>query len=234
MVVVLPTVAFAQDPFVVAPEAYKQQFENDWVRVVRVHYEPRQKIASHDHPTTETIYVYLRDSGAVRFTHTGESRFFINRPPVKAGGFRLGPAAVETHEVESLTDDPTDFLRVELKTTPPRIKGFHKRVPPDSHSTTRSSQKTRFENKKVRITRVTCAAAKPCGNGSPTQLPTLWIAIRPARLSVESLGSRSEWRMAVGETKWLEAGAAAKLDNPGAEVIELLRVEFKTQPATAP
>ena len=29
----------AQDPLTTIPEAYKVQFENDWVRVVRVHYE---------------------------------------------------------------------------------------------------------------------------------------------------------------------------------------------------
>src|SRR5690242_15543681 len=59
----------AQDPFVVAPQAYKLQFENDWVRVVRVHYAPFEKLPAHDHPKGRTIFIYLNDGGPVRFKH---------------------------------------------------------------------------------------------------------------------------------------------------------------------
>src|ERR1041384_5522428 len=78
--------AFAQDPFKVAPQAYKLQFENDWVRIVRVHFDPHEKIASHDHPKLGTVYVYLKDGGEVRFSHTGTEPYALVRPPVKAGG----------------------------------------------------------------------------------------------------------------------------------------------------
>src|SRR5262245_23498660 len=56
-----------QDPLTVAPEAYQLQMENEWARVVRVHYNPHQTIVSHDHPRVGTIYVYLGNSGSVRF-----------------------------------------------------------------------------------------------------------------------------------------------------------------------
>ena len=35
--------AFAQDPLKVAPQAYKLEFENEWVKVMRVHYDPHEK-----------------------------------------------------------------------------------------------------------------------------------------------------------------------------------------------
>ena len=221
--------AVAQDPFTVAPESYKHQFENDWVRVVRVHYEPGQKIAEHDHPKTETVYVYLNDSGPVRFTHTGYSRFIINRPAVKAGGFRLGPAVIETHRVESFSEQPTDFLRVELKTMPSRDKAFHGRFPPDSHSTTKSSQKVRFENKKVRITRLTCAAQSACGKASRSTLPALLVALTPARLRAEA----GDLSLETGTTHWLAVGSSLQLENLGSAPVELLKIEFKTKPASA-
>jgi hypothetical protein len=44
--------ALAQDPVKVAPQAYKLDFENDWVKVLRVHYAAKEKIPEHDHPAT--------------------------------------------------------------------------------------------------------------------------------------------------------------------------------------
>jgi hypothetical protein len=36
-------VAFSQDATKTAPQAYQLQFENEWVRVTRVHYGPRER-----------------------------------------------------------------------------------------------------------------------------------------------------------------------------------------------
>jgi hypothetical protein len=57
----------AQDPFKVAPKAYKLDFENEWVKVARVHYAPHEKIPVHDHAKTAAAYVYLNDGGPVIF-----------------------------------------------------------------------------------------------------------------------------------------------------------------------
>ena len=39
-VFLLAMAAMAQDPYKVAPKNYRLEFENDWVRVSRVKYEP--------------------------------------------------------------------------------------------------------------------------------------------------------------------------------------------------
>ena len=36
----------AQDPLKVAPQSYRLQFENEWVRVIRVHYGPRGSVVA--------------------------------------------------------------------------------------------------------------------------------------------------------------------------------------------
>jgi hypothetical protein len=41
---ILAITAFAPDPLKVAPQAYKFEFETEWVKVVRVHYGPYEKI----------------------------------------------------------------------------------------------------------------------------------------------------------------------------------------------
>ena len=86
--------ALAQDPQTVAPQAYKMQFENDWVRVTRVHYAPHETIAEHEHPARPAIYVYLNDGGPVLFKHEhGDSGdFAATRAATKAGAYRLAAA----------------------------------------------------------------------------------------------------------------------------------------------
>ena len=122
-------VAFSQDPLKVAPHAYKLQFENEWVQVTRVHYGPREKIPAHDHTRWPAAYVYLNDAGPVIFRHVGWDHPELTRPATKAGSFRLSPtlAVKETHEVENLTDIPSDFLRVEFKTQPVNRKSLRGR-----------------------------------------------------------------------------------------------------------
>jgi hypothetical protein len=70
----------AQDPMKVAPQAYKHEFENEWVKVVRVHYGPREKITAHDHTERAAAYVYLNDGGPVIFKHIGLEYGPVTRP----------------------------------------------------------------------------------------------------------------------------------------------------------
>lgn len=138
--------AHAQDAQVVAPRSYRPEFENARVRVTRVVYQPREKIASHDHPENPTIYVYLRDSGPVRFVHAGADPFTLTRPGVRAGGFRLSKGAKETHSVESLTDQLTEYLRVEFKGLTVDRQLFRGRFPPEPRAAVprrRSDTRTR-------------------------------------------------------------------------------------------
>jgi hypothetical protein len=57
----------AQDAVTAVPESYKHQFENEWVRIVRVHYPPHAKLPAHTHTSLACAYVYLNDSGPVIF-----------------------------------------------------------------------------------------------------------------------------------------------------------------------
>ncbi len=229
-------IPLTQDPFVSAPRAYKREFENDWVRVVRVRYGPREKIASHDHPSTATVYVYLRDGGPVRFIHTGEEKFTIDRPAVKAGGFRLGrkQKILETHEVESLSDQPTEFLRVELKTIAVEEQTFRGRFPPESHPTESSSSRVRFENGQVRIVHVTCAARSRCNAMKASASPSLLVALTPTRFKMIVRGVASDQNLELGQTIWVKSDNQPSVENTGDVPAGLLRIEFKTKPANKP
>lgn len=62
-----------QDATKTAPHAYKLRFENEWVRVIRVHYEPREKIPAHTH--TDTPKNHLKN--ALAQSRTVASLFVI-------------------------------------------------------------------------------------------------------------------------------------------------------------
>lgn len=219
--------AVAQDPVKVAPEAYQTVFENDYVRVQRVHYAPRVRLPEHDHTAFATAYVYLNDAGPVIFKHIGLSYSAVTRPAVKAGSFRLYKAVRETHEVENPGDTPSDFLRVEFKTEPAgdphtlRGRFFRAEVPANENF-----RQTQFENQQVRITRLVCAPGKACELAAGAE-PGLFVAFTKAQFKS---GRRGMIRLAQGQPYWLAAGRAAPWRNTGAEAAELLRFDFKTAP----
>lgn len=143
--------ALAQDPYLTVPRNYQPEFENDWVRISRVRYQPGDRLPVHSHPALPTIYVYVADGGPIRFSHQ-TPRFIVERPAVAAGSVRFNRnAQQETHEVAYLGDTPTEYLRVELKT-----------VPGARHRDARLSKDGDFpwEDEQVRINRVDAAPAR--------------------------------------------------------------------------
>ncbi len=83
------------DPTVVDSQHYKVEFENDQVRVLRIHYGPREKGVLHEHILNRVV-CYLNDQGRT-----------------KAGDVRMAGAA--THTEENAGDDAADRVAVELK-----------------------------------------------------------------------------------------------------------------------
>lgn len=220
--------AFAQDPTKVAPDAYKTEFENEYVRVQRVHYAPHVKIPEHDHALFGTAYVYLNDAGPVIYKHIGLAYGAVTRPAVKAGSFRLYKAVKETHAVENQSDTASDFLRVEFKTEPAkdqntlRGKYFREDAPPGENF-----QKVQFENDQVRISRLVCAAGKNCLEVANASEPILFVVLTSAQFT---LGQARNIQLLPGQTHWIPAGKSVAGQNIGKTSAELLRFDFKTPP----
>ena len=98
------TLAFSQDPYKVAPNVYRMEFDNAWVRVSRVTYQPGEKVALHDHPALPTVYIYLTDGGEIQFGH--QEFYALRRRAVKAGQIRFNKGNRETHTTEYFGDQP--------------------------------------------------------------------------------------------------------------------------------
>ena len=100
----------AQDAAKVDAKHYTVAFENDQVRVLKVHYGPGEKSTMHSHPNT--VAVFLTDTKG-RFTFPdGKSEDFN----AKAGDVMSNDAKV--HLPENTGDKAFDVVVVELKGKP--------------------------------------------------------------------------------------------------------------------
>ena len=145
LVAAATTIAASQDPTKSLPDAYKVQFENDYVKVVRVHYDAGAKLPEHTHQPGTTAYVYLNDSEGVVFAHVGGSNRTVTRPPVKAGAIRIAAGQEEHHTAENTSATPSDFLRIMFKTDNGGVTNLRQRLAPTE---------VEFANKQMRITRL--------------------------------------------------------------------------------
>ena len=228
--------AFGQDPLKVAPEAYRLQFENEWVKVTRVHYGPRARVPMHEHTRWPAAYVYLNDAGPVIFRHAGWEHPVLTRPATKAGSFRISPttAVGETHEVENPSDTPSDFLRVEFKTRAVDRNSLRGRFYRGRYPRGRNFRKVEFEHAQIRVTRLVCAPRSILAVSATQSEPALLIALSPARVkSSGAVGGAKELSLESGEQLWLAGGEQRRLENLNGAPLELLRFDFKTGPASS-
>jgi hypothetical protein len=205
----------AQDAVKTLPDHYKVTFENEYVRVTRVHYPPHAKLPGHTHTSLPTAYVYLNDGGPVAFKHIGLEYGAVTRPPTVARSYRLFRGLEEIHEVENLSSSPSEFLRVEFKTDPgpdPRTLRGKILPPPAGHEVL---QKVEFENAQLRIARI----AVPAG-----QVTTLARSPRPSIVISLTDGD-------TGKAIWLPREQSLPIAG-AATAAELLRFELKTEVKT--
>lgn len=225
--------AFSQDATKTAPQAYQLQFENEWVRVIRVHYGAREKIPPHAHTEWPAAYVYLNDSGPIIFRHKDWDHPELTRPATKAGSFRLSPTSAvnEVHEVENPTDIPSDFLRVEFKTQPigrPSLRGRFYRADNPAGKNLRQVQ---FENEQMRITRLVCAPQQSLNLAASRTEPALLVVLSAARWrALSDKSAADQTTLKSGQTLWLAVGQQAGVENLDDTPLELLRFHFKTAP----
>ncbi len=215
-------VAVGQD----APGVYHTQFENDWVRLVRVRYPANTKVPRHGHPTSVTTYVYLSDSSPVRFTHHGSRTHVVTRQPTTPGGFRVSRGGDEEHEAENLGPTASDFLRVEFKTDPAGETSPYFRDARPLRPGAATASDVRFTNRQMRITRVAIPAGGQAEIATAPDAPAVLIALGDTVMTADgaSLGLRA------GQERWVAAARRERLTNAGTAAVELLRIDFLTPP----
>lgn len=205
---------------------YQTQFENDWVRVIRVRYPANTKVPTHGHPSTVTTYVYLSESSPVRFTHHGGRTHVVTRQPTTPGAFRVSRGGDETHEAENLGPIASDFLRVELKTDPAGNASPYYRDNRRLAAGATTTSDVRFTNAQLRLTRVTVPAGHHLDLETAAASPAIVIALTDGA----AMADGSALGLKAGQERWVAAGRRERLTNTGAAPLELLRLDLLTAP----
>jgi quercetin dioxygenase-like cupin family protein len=212
----LTTAALAQSPL---PKNYKTILDNHDLLVMRVHYGPHEVVPMHDHSAYPTVFVYLNDSGPVRIDHASPASFSVERPPTHTGAFRIAPGMIERHSITNLSDLPSDFLRVEIKTIPPAdlTEVTRGEVPspllPGTH--------IEFQDDALEIDRIVCPPTVPC-EAAPIQasIPARSLLVPTTDLKMEA--AEGKHTLKPGEVAWIPANAKKPLQlSPGAQALRI-------------
>jgi hypothetical protein len=191
-----------QNPLTAFPNNYKLALDNADVSVIRAHYGPHESVGVHDHSNFPTIYVYLSDSGPVRFSHDETPPFVITRPPTTLGSFRVSPGHVERHTVENLGDQSSDYLRIELKKLP--LKNTLHPVRGTAPAKLKAGVSEEFSSPKLAIHRIVCDPGQTCPVRASNS-PILLVAFSPAKV-ITSVSTDAEKEMQGSDIQWLATG----------------------------
>jgi len=207
----------AQDPTVAFPNNYRKVLENADVIVLRAHYGPHESVGVHDHSDHPTVYVYLDDSGPVRFVHEPEN-VILTRPPTHTGAYRVSPGRRERHSVVNLSDKPSDYLRVELKKVP--LGTLKQEFRGSAPETLVQGTTVEFDDPTLKIERVVCDTGSTCAL-PPETAPSVLVAFSPSELFEHG---RPKVFPAESSVLWLNAGESAGVRTTSKAPAHLLRI----------
>jgi quercetin dioxygenase-like cupin family protein len=211
----------AQDGVTALTQNYRTLLDNEQMQVARVHYDPHEELPVHDHSRYPTVYVYLSNSGPVRFKHDEARPFTITRRPVRTGWFRVSPGRIEKHRMANLGPMASDFLRVECK----RIalgqirSGFRYS---EDLNLTKTSATTNYSSPEMLIRRFVVVP----GGVERIQVetrPELLIAFAPTLVRERGEADRT---MAAGSVLWVKAGVSFGLLPAGSGAAHVLAVRL--------
>lgn len=222
--------AVAQDSAGTLPKNYRTIFENSALAIIHAHYAPHETVPVHDHSKFATVYVYLSDSGPVKFSHVEEHPFTTTRKPLQAGAYRVSPGRIERHSVENLGDIPTDFLRVELKQVPVRHFTQEFRAPAPA-SLSQNSDAVEFSNSDVATERIICVVESSCEIKAAAS-PSLIIAFTAVVLSADRAKSSGE-RLENGDVYWVNNGDSLSVKADSSTAAHVLRILLPSSQVTA-
>ena len=224
----------AQDPLNLPGKNYTLAFENSEVAVIRAHYGPHEKIPVHDHTSFSTVFVYLSDSGPVRINHQEagvdpqSAEASVTRPPTVRGAYRVAPGITERHSIENLSEQSSDFLRVELKQVSLMMKEPFRGKAPQSLSVSEDVVElpvSGTQNPEVQIERIVCVGAEACAVKAEGA-PSLVVAFTSFAMTSEKTHKREIAE--AGAVRWVPSGEGIRVKAEGDGAAHLLRVVMPT------
>lgn len=212
-VLCLPVVVRAQDPVKVDAKHYKVDFENDQVRVLKIHYAPHEKSVMHEHPDAVAIFI---TGGNARFNNPDGT---TTPSDAKAGDVRFTPAG--KHLPENVGTKPFDVVLVELKGKP----GSAAAIAMDPVKVDPAHHAVLVENDRVRVLRIQLGPHEKTKQHDHPNGVSVPLIAGQTKITTADGKSRTVARKA-GEAVWLSAERHV-VENPDAKPVDIILVELK-------
>jgi len=218
--------AWAQslDPLIADPPHYNLEVKNRWVRAIREHMGPNEKMPMHQHPLPGSLIVFLTDRHN-RLTSPGcTSQELRNR----AGDLMWSLAS--THRSENLTSAPFEAVQIEPR-QPGKSPVNGTPAPPEKlDATVIDSQHyhVEFENEYVRVIRVSIAPHEKLRmhKHPDTGAVLVHLTDQNMRLTLSDGTVRSS-RYAAKQVRWVYPGIAHQDENLSDAPLQFIRIELK-------
>ena len=195
-----------------APDQYRTEFENDWVKVIRAGYAAGESSAMHSHKRTVGVHLTAVSRLFTSIDGVAERRDTAALVPFEIPGN-------DVHAAENRLDHPTESVYVELKasyqpTLAEAPNGFDRY--PELHQLL-------LEGEGYRVFKTTYAEGMQAPLHSYNAKVSVFIT--DARFLVETLeGVATERMVAAGEVRWGDE-TSHKVTNLG-ELFEVLVIEL--------
>jgi len=206
--------ALAQDPVQVDAKHYKVMLENDQVRVLRIHYNPKEKSVMHEHPAS--VVVFLNTSKA-KFTLPDGTT--TTDGGGKAGSVRYADAG--KHQPEDIGTVPIEAVLVELKGK----SGTSSPVALDPVKVDPTRHKVEIENDRVRVLRIKFKAHDKTKQHEHPNGVAIYLTDTKAKFTLAD-GKTREGGGKRGEATWAVAEKHS-VTNMSAKPAEIILVELK-------
>ena len=225
MVLAVPA-AWAQslDPLIADPQHYHLEVENQWVRAIREHMGPNEKMPMHQHPLPGSVIVFLTDRHNRLTSPDGASQELRNR----AGDLMW--SAASTHRSENLTSNAFEAVQIEPRQPgEPPVNGTP--APPEKLDATAIDPQhyhVEFENEYVRVIRVNIGPHEKLRMHKHPDTGAILVHLtdQNMRLTLADGTVRSS-RYAAKQVRWVEPGTAHQDENLSDTPLQFIRVELK-------
>ena len=212
LLVLLSSVAHAQDAVKADPAHYKVVLENPGVRVLRISYPVGAKSVMHQHP--DSIVIPL-SAATVRFA-TPDGKSQDQELPSESATYT--PA--QTHTPSNVGKGPIDGVLVEFKTAAPG-----KAAVPSSREGL--AMKVLAESPRAIAYRITADPTFQEPAGSKHEFDQIVIALGPSQMSLAIDGKPAKTTWQRGEAVFIGRGVAHQAKNAGGKPADFVIVAIK-------
>jgi quercetin dioxygenase-like cupin family protein len=206
--------ALAQDPVKVDAKHYSVLLENDQVRVLKIHYNPKEKSVMHEHPAS--VVVFLNNSKTT-FTLPDGSKLDGGGTPGQAQFTEAGK-----HLPQNVGKTPVEAVLVELKSKP----GTASAAPTaDPVKVDPAHHKVLFENDRVRVLRIKFKAQDKTKPHDHPNAVAIYLTDVKAKFTLSD-GKTREGGGKRGEATWA-AAEHHTVQNTAGKPADIVLVELK-------